>query len=232
MKNLTPGALLAFLLLAGCAHQPEQMPIGDWSERQAQLDKLNHWQVTGKLGVRIPGDNGSANLRWRQENKHYNIDLSGPLGSGRVAISGQPGQVNMQQAGEQPLSATTAEELILYSTGWTIPVAQLVYWVRALPAPEQKVTHWEKNELDQITLLEQAGWRVQYSQYQPVSTGVTISGTTSGSNAGEQQYILLPGRVIAEYGDVRLTLVIREWLLEDGKEEGKKETKREKGKLP
>lgn len=226
MRHLTPGALLllSFLLLAGCAHQPEQMPIGDWGERQAQLDKLNHWQVTGKLGVRIPGDNGSANLRWRQEDKHYNIDLSGPLGSGRVAISGQPGQVDMQQAGEQPLSATTAEELILYSTGWTIPVAQLVYWVRALPAPEQKVTHWEKNELDQITLLEQAGWRVRYSQYQPVST-------TSGSGTSGELHVLLPGRVIAEYGDVRLTLVIREWLLEDEKEERKEEGKLEEGKL-
>lgn len=228
MKTLKPCAvlLLSFLLLAGCVHQPRQVPVGDWSERQAQLDKLTHWQVTGKLGVRIPGDNGSANLRWSQEDKHYNIDLSGPLGSGRVAIRGQPGQVHMQQAGEQPLSATTAEELIFYSTGWTIPVAQLVYWVRALPAPQETVTHWEKNELNQVTLLEQAGWRVQYSQYQPVSTisgsNTPGSGTSENSTSVEQQHVLLPGRVIAEYGDVRLTLVIREWLLEEGKpEEGK-----------
>lgn len=230
MKHLTPRALLllAFLLLAGCAHQPEHVLIGDWSERQAQLDKLNHWQVTGKLGVRIPGDNGSANLRWRQKDEHYDIDLSGPLGSGRVAIAGQPGQVNMQQAGEPPLSATTAEELILYSTGWTIPVTQMVYWVRALPAPHQQVTRWEKNEFDQITLLEQAGWRIQYSDYQPVSTtsGSTTSG--SGTSGNSAAHVLLPRRVIAQHKDVRLTLVIREWLLAAGKEE----TKQGDGTLP
>lgn len=202
--------LLWSMLLTGCAHQAAQLPQGNWSERQAQLNKLNHWQVTGKLGVRIPGDNGSANLRWRQENNAYSIDLSGPLGSGRIAISGVPGQVSMRQGGEEPLTAPTAEELIFYSTGWTIPVAQLVYWVRALPAPDQKVMRREQNELGQLSLLEQNGWRVRYSHYQAVNSPVVTNAIP-----GEQS-VLLPGRVLAEYGDVRLTLVIREWHLEEG----------------
>lgn len=201
MPSIRVALVVALLVLVGCVHQP-QIPLGSWNERQAQLEKLSHWQVTGKLGVRVPGDSGSANLRWRQLDTHYTIDLSGPLGSGRVFIDGQPGEVSLQQAGEPPHTAATAEELIHYSTGWTIPVTQLIYWVRALPAPKQKVTHWEKNAEDQLTLLEQAGWRIQYSQYEAVT-----------SAAGDESF-LLPRRVVAEYGDARLTLVIREWALD------------------
>jgi outer membrane lipoprotein LolB len=194
------GLSLLLLLMVGCAHKPPQLPLGNWNERQTQLEQIKQWQVNGKLGVRIPGDNGSATLRWLQTNNHYSIDISGPLGSGRVAINGQPGRVSLSQAGAEPITAATAEELILQSTGWTIPVTQLTYWIRALPAPKQKIVHWEVNELDQLSLLEQAGWRVQYSQYQRV---------TSANNHS----VLLPGRVIAEYGEVRLTLIIREWNL-------------------
>lgn len=194
-------AFTVLLVVSGCVHQP-QIPLGSWNERQTQLQQLNHWQVTGKLGVRVPGDSGSANLRWRQTAADYTIDLSGPLGSGRTVINGQQGEVSLQQAGEPPHTAATAEELILYSTGWTIPVTQLIYWVRALPAPKQKVTHWEKNAEDQLTLLEQAGWRIQYSQY------------TAVTSAAGNESILLPRRVVAEYGEARLTLIIREWQLD------------------
>lgn len=192
--------LLGLLLIAGCAHQRPPQPSGSWIERQHQLEHLDHWQVTGKLGVRIPGDNGSATLRWRQIQTNYTIDLSGPLGSGRVSISGKPGEVVLAQGNETPMAAATAEELIFASTGWTIPVTQLTYWIRALPAPDgQPVQRWQENELNQLALLEQAGWRLHYSQYQTVT-----------SRHGDSQ-VILPGRIVAEYGDIRLTLVIRQW---------------------
>jgi outer membrane lipoprotein LolB len=192
---------LLILLLAGCVNQPSRIPMGNWDERQALLETFDHWQISGKLGVRVPKDSGSANLRWQQTQREYTLDLSGPLGSGRALITGKPGHVSLQQPGQPNLTAKTPEELILQSTGWQIPVTQLTFWVRALPNPKQPITHWEKNELNQLTRLEQDGWRIQYSQYQ------TIISTT-----GEQT--LLPGRVVAEYNDARLTLVIREWQLD------------------
>lgn len=191
-------ALALLLLLTGCASQP-LLTSGSWNERQAQLEQINDWRLTGKLGVRIPGDNGSATLRWRQASHDYTIDLSGPLGSGRLLIEGQPGNVTLHQGGEPPLTARTAEELIFLSTNWTIPVTHLTWWVRALPAPRQKVTHWETNDQGHITTLEQAGWRLHYSQYQAVA-----------NPAGN---LMMPGRIIAEYGDIRLTLIIRDWQL-------------------
>jgi outer membrane lipoprotein LolB len=190
--------LLCLLALSGCVQQP-RLPIADWDARQTQLEQIRHWQVTGKLGVRVPGDNGSASLHWQQVAEEFTLDLSGPLGSRRMNIQGAPGQVRLLESGSAPRTAATAEELIYQSSGWTLPVSHLVYWVRALPAPRHKITHWEQNPLNQLSQLEQAGWRIQYSNYQMVT------------HAGGE--LVLPGRVLAEYGDIRLTLVIREWQL-------------------
>lgn len=198
--RVSPLAILLFVLISGCAHRLPQ-PIDDWPSHEARVQKMSQWQITGKLGVRIPGENGSANLRWQNNKRHYSLDLSGPFGQGRLLISGKPGRVTLQQPGEAPLTADSAETLIYQTTGWTLPVIQLAYWVRGVPAPHQPVVRMEQNEAGLLTQLEQAGWLIQYQNYQSVPT----TGTSS---------LPLPGRVTATYGDIRLTLIIRQWQLD------------------
>lgn len=193
--------LLLLIAVSGCVHRAPQ-PIDDWTQHQAQVLKLSRWNLTGKLGVRIPGDNGSATLRWHNANKNYTLDLSGPFGQGRLLITGKPGRVKLEQGGEAPLMADSAETLIHQTTGWTLPVAQLAYWVRGIPAPQQPVTWLEKNPEGLLGILDQAGWRVRYSNYSSVPV-------TDKNN------VQLPGRIVAEYGDIRLTLIIRQWQLDN-----------------
>ena len=106
----------------------------------------------------------------------------------------------MSEAGQLPQTAKTAEELIRKNTGWNIPVTQLAFWVRGLPDPNTKVIHFTPNAQGLIGELEQLGWKVSYGDYLNASTPTTS--------------IPMPGRIIAEYKDVRLTLVVREWSLE------------------
>lgn len=192
-------ALVLLILLSGCAHRPPQ-PIDDWSRHQTQVQKISQWQLTGKLGVRVPGDNGSANLRWQHIARDYMLDLSGPFGQGRMLINGSPKRVTLQQPGSAPLIADSAEALIYQTTGWTLPVAQLAYWVRGVPAPHQPIARMDHDESGLLAHLEQAGWHIHYQNY-----------TTIPAKAAPVQ---LPGRVIAEYGDIRLTLIIRQWQLD------------------
>jgi len=72
--------------------------------------------------------------------------------------------------------------------------------VRGLPDPNTKVIHFTPNAQGLIGELEQLGWKVSYGDYLNASTSETS--------------IPMPGRIIAEYKDVRLTLVVREWSLE------------------
>jgi outer membrane lipoprotein LolB len=190
---------LLCVLLTGCTRTPSKPPIisQDWAKHETQIQSKNNWQAIGKLGVKVPNDGGSANLRWTQQSDIYQIDLNGPFGQGKLSIEGQPGKVTLTEAGESPRSAKTAEELITKTTGWNIPVTQLAYWVRGLPAPDLKITRFQPNTQGLLGELEQAGWKIVYGDYLSVA---------SVDNA-----IAMPARITAEYKDVKLTLVIREW---------------------
>lgn len=193
--------LLTSLLLSGCAHQLPKAPLisEDWPKHQAQVETLGKWQAIGKLGVKVPNNGGPMSLRWQQQPEQFTIDFTVPFGQ-NISIAGQANHVTLSEPGKDPISAKTAEELIRKITGWTIPVAQLTYWVRGLPAPSAKVTRFAPNAQGLIGELDQLGWKVTYGEYLSVNTG---AGT-----------LAMPGRITAEFKDIRLTLVIREWQME------------------
>lgn len=194
--------LFISLLLSGCAHKLPKAPLisEDWPKHQAQVEALGKWQATGKLGVKVPNNGGSMSLRWQQAPNEFTIDFTGPFGQNLLGIAGQGSQVTLSEPGKAPITAKTAEELIRRNTGWTIPVAQLTYWVRGLPAPTAKITRFAPNTQGLIGELEQLGWKVTYGEYLSVNTGA--------------ETLSMPGRIVAEFKDVKLTLVVREWLFE------------------
>ena len=194
--------LLISLLLSGCAHKLPKAPLisEDWPKHQAQVEAIKNWQATGKLAVKVPNGGESANLKWLQTGKAYQIDLNGPFGSGKLTINGLPNKVTLTEAGQAPQAAKTAEELIRKSSGWNIPVTQLAFWVRGLPDPNTNITRFTPNAQGLLGELEQLGWKVSYGDYLSVATAT--------------EPIAMPGRIVAEFKDVRLTLVVREWIFE------------------
>jgi outer membrane lipoprotein LolB len=191
---------LLLLLLSGCAVTPKPLLTQDWQEHTRQLEKLNKWQATGKLAVKVPNDGGSMGIRWQQEPAQFNIDFSGPFGQNLLAISGNETQVTLSEPNHAPVSAKTAEELIRRNTGWTIPVTQLAFWVRGLPDPKNRIGKLQPNAQGLIETLEQSGWKISYGEYMNVVSG--------------SETLVMPKRIIAEFKDIRLTLAIREWQLE------------------
>lgn len=190
--------LLSMLLASGCAHR-SLTPPQDVLEHQRQVQAIDDWTLAGKLGIRTPDDSGSANVKWAQQIASYQINLSGPLGQKSMIITGTPNKVRLEQTGEPAQEAKTAEALIKKTAGWTLPVAQLAYWVRGVPAPKLRITQLQQNETGLIAQLIQGGWNIRYSNYRDQ--------TFNGIN------LPLPGKITAEYKDVRLTLVIRDWRL-------------------
>jgi len=195
---MSPGRALALvtlplLILAGCAPQPLR-PVDSWEEHLARVAALETWYVSGQLGVRLPDNSGSARLRWQQTQDDFRIDLSGPFGQGRTLIQGRPGAVTLQQGGEEPLQASSAEELLWLATEWQVPVEELRYWVRGIPSPEQPIQQLKRNREGLLAELQQGGWHLQYSNY------------TLVDNRWH-----LPRRIVAQHEDARLTLVIHTW---------------------
>ena len=203
MRNVKALWLLALLIstiFTGCSHQQPKAPLisQNWADHKLKVEAVQNWQANGKLAVKVPNDGGNLNLKWLQTGDAFQIDLNGPFGSGKVTIKGIPNSVTMIEAGQAPQTAKTAEELIRKNSGWTIPVSQLAFWVRGLPDPNTKVTRFTPNAQGLIGELEQSGWKITYGDYLSLTTATNI--------------LPMPGRIVAEYKDVRLTLAVREWL--------------------
>jgi outer membrane lipoprotein LolB len=196
--------LMIVLLANGCSkpmRKPEILSTNqNWSAHLAQIVAIKEWQTKGKLGIKVPNDGGNASIRWQQQQGEYQIDLAGPLGMGKMMINGYPDRVTLSKGDRLPQTAKTAEELLVKNMGWGIPVTQLAYWVRGLPAPKNKATHFKFNAQGLLSELEQEGWKVTYGDYLTVTDA-------------QAQNVNLPGRIQAEYKDIQLTLILREWTL-------------------
>lgn len=199
-RPLLPWLCVTLALLGGCATAPLR-PIENWDSYQARLAQLDSWQLNGKLGVRLqPSDTaqktgGSASIDWRQHPQDYAIRLSGPLGQGTTWIKGNAQGVRLEQVGQPPLTAETPEQLVQQSLGWQLPISELFYWVRGIPAPRTPIDAQVKAPSGSLEQLQQSGWQLAFSRYNAV---------------GPWQ---LPGKIVAEREGVRLTLVIRNWHL-------------------
>ncbi|WP_166363876.1 lipoprotein insertase outer membrane protein LolB [Pseudomonas akapageensis] len=185
-------------LLAGCAaFAPREALEGkgnpqQWRDHKAQLSLLDGWQINGKVGIRAPKDSGSGTLFWLQRQDYYDIRLSGPLGRGAARLTGRPGNVVLEVANQGRYEAPSPEDLLEEQLGWKLPVSNLVWWVRGLPAPDSK-SRVTLDSDSRLSNLEQDGWSVEYLSYI------------------EQKGYWLPERLKLHGRDLDVTLVVKDW---------------------
>src|SRR5690606_34827462 len=75
-----------------------------------------------------------------------------------------PEAVRLVQEGEEPLHASTPEDLIREQLGYDLPVANLNYWIKGIPAPGIPAQP-EFNANNQLSVLQQSGWQIEYLGY-------------------------------------------------------------------
>ena len=122
------GRMLRLVLLgtflSNCAIAPPASENSDWSRQRDQLQKLNSWELRGRVNVRYDNESHTPRIIWLQQNVDYNIRLWGTFNAGATEIVGRPGFVTMENDG-QMLSANSPEDLILEQLGYELPVSQL-----------------------------------------------------------------------------------------------------------
>lgn len=191
-RLLLIGLLLASI--AGCARQPLS-PVENFERYQRGLSTIEDWQLRGKMNLRLPDDSETVRVSWSNQRENYDIRLSGTLGMGATWIRGDGSSVRLEQSGQEPVVAATPEELVFTQLGREIPISELRYWVRGLPAPYPLPEHMAFNPTGVLSHLDQSGWSIQYSDYHAVGTWN------------------LPGKIQAQRDDLRLTLLISDWSL-------------------
>ena len=180
LKSLILKAILALLVVAGCAARP--LPLNPGVD----------FHVAGKFGIR-DGDAGySARFAWQQSLDSYDIEVWGPLGQGRTQLRGDSLSMTVLQGGEL-LTRGSPEEVMRASLGWSVPVAVLPAWIRGVPHRQLSHDAAEQDAQGRYTGFVQAGWQVALSAYERSEDGAT------------------PGRIVAESGTRRVTVVVRDY---------------------
>lgn len=183
--------LLATLLLSACSSH--QAKPADETIKQAQETIPDHWQLNAKLGIRNTKKNGSVTLKWQQQDSHYHIRISGPLGQGSGTLQGNPQFIAIERSNKEPIYSNTPSELIKSSFGWDLPVEHLPYWVRGLASPKLDSEELLYNPSGTLAELRQSDWSLHYSRYQLTDKW------------------LMPHKISVKNNSVTLTLIIKTW---------------------
>lgn len=166
IHRLGPFALA--LSLAACVSLPERPPATDpvhaWEVRQQTLSPLIIWEIRGRVALKTAHEGWQAALHWSRDADRHDIDLSGPLGSGRVRLSQDRFGARLRDADQHTYYAESAQKLLYRVTGWDLPLEGLNYWVLGLPVPgapwHERLDPWGRLER-----LEQFGWNIQFLEY-------------------------------------------------------------------
>lgn len=163
-----------------------------WAQRKTQLNALTNWQANGNIAMHAnKGTGANAAFSWQQTKTNYQLRLFGPFGTQSILLLGNPKQVTLI-AHNQTTCAQDAEHLLMQQAGLYLPVSQLYYWLRGLPAPQSRYTV-NLDTYNRLLKLRQSGWRINYLHY-------TNSGTLD-----------IPDHIELSNGQWQVRILITHW---------------------
>jgi outer membrane lipoprotein LolB len=180
----------------------------DWQQHAQTVAALENWELQGRLVVRQESGNDTVNISWRQVDADFDLRLFGNLGLGAIRVYGAPGAVTVEKAGEEPVTLPGLEAVSREYFGYEFPTAELLYWVRGLPAPARGGS----NTLDANGMLatlrqdDASGleWNLTFDRY------LELQGAASTTGATTMTY--LPGRITAQRDGLELRFLINDWV--------------------
>lgn len=165
--------------------------------REAAIAAMPDWSLQGRVALSNGRNGGSGAIEWTQRGGKYEVALSAPVTRQSWRLSGNESAARIEGLDGGPRSGGDPQTLLRETTGWEIPVAALSSWVRGARADEAAFgpATLAYGADGGLARLEQAGWTVDYSAWQPAG------------EAGAS----LPTRLNAERGQARVRLVVDRW---------------------
>ena len=173
---------LAALSMAGCAtrgpatdspvlRDPEALAAAQAAQgtRTAWLGSRPDWSFAGRVAVNANGKGGSGRIDWQQTGAGYLVALSAPVTRQSWRLSGdlQSRGARLEGLEGGPREGSDADRLLREATGWDIPVASMVHWVRGVADPSVPPEAMEYDTEGRLRTLTQQGWRVDYLDWFP-----------------------------------------------------------------
>jgi len=176
------GAWLAvMLLMTGCTIHPAK-PV---SERILNGER---WSAQGRIGITGVAQSGTASFRWNQQGEVSRIQLRGPVGIGSMSIVADD-SLHITSSNGTHYDADAALTELEMRLGVAVPVKQMRYWLRGMPAPGEY--QWLSQHIDHQSVLQQDGWSIAL-----------------GFNTYETQ---LPEKIMIAHQQIHIKIVIQNW---------------------
>jgi len=145
------------MYLSACSTQLKTNTQG-LNEEQAK-----RWSFAGKIAIKVNTKSQKANITWETDGNDYDILLYGPFGQGKIHIQKLGEQVSLTSAGKTKY-ADNSETLLYQTTGLSLPISSLRYWIRGIKDPNYPAN--KELDLDgDLAQLKQEDWTVNYSGY-------------------------------------------------------------------
>jgi outer membrane lipoprotein LolB len=165
--------------------------------RQAALAKVKFWREEGEFSIREIGKPREfANYVWDEYNKKsYRIAITSVLGLYRVEIYYQFNTVKLWKNGTHVYTAKTPEGLMQKALGWALPVDEMKYWIKGVPAENAGHYVAQYDVYGHLTSLVQDGWAVSFGKYKKNVNGIDF-----------------PGAITMQWGKYRVKIAISRYM--------------------
>jgi outer membrane lipoprotein LolB len=151
LRRCGVGLLLAAMVLAaGCAQLPWVAPPGN----------PQGFETQGRMYVRYGTQAFSGSLRWQHAPYADQVWLGGPLGQTAAHIVRDSGGAVLTTADQKVYRSTSIEALTREGLGWTLPLADLSFYVVGAVPPGAEVLERDAN--GRILRAAREGWTVRW----------------------------------------------------------------------
>ena len=171
MLNKLLPPILAAMLLAACATQPELAPT------VAVADYRENIELNGRLSVNFVRDGKpetlSGKFNWLQAGERVDVALASPLGQTIARLTVMPGEARLAQGDDVPVqSAPDIDTLTTQALGWQLPISGLREWLQGY-ATKFDGTRWRATP-GENTVITRDGWRLRYVAWHASPQGTPV----------------------------------------------------------
>ncbi|RKZ48978.1 MAG: outer membrane lipoprotein LolB [Candidatus Parabeggiatoa sp. nov. 3] len=186
--------LILVVFLSACVSLPKLPPL--------PASQLDAWRLKGRIAISSDSENWTASVYWQQQGSTYQLRLNMPLGQGALLLEGDEKEVIMRTADNKTYKAANADALMADVLKLDMPVTDLRFWIRGIPAPQSAPDRYLLNDKKQLRHLQQDGWFITYLHY------VNVEG------------IALPKKMFLENQSIKVKIAILEWAINPAKHAG------------
>ncbi|WP_293373150.1 lipoprotein insertase outer membrane protein LolB [Nevskia sp.] len=175
-RAVRAAGLVMAVLLTACAFVPRKELNTDFSERnwgirRSNIAAVQNFVLKGRVAeAGITG--GRGDLDWTQAGDHLDLRISGPLGVGALAISGDRESVEIRSK-DGTVTTRDPASYMQQQLGWSLPLSTLRYWALGVPAPgliDDQPREVLLDDVGRALRFDQFGWRIEYIEYQSVNS--------------------------------------------------------------